>query len=108
MYYIQVLGSSGSQGDLEALMGKAKYFQANQSYANALQCLNQVIVVFPWFLPGLTEKCKIQMQLGEWEQAADTAKRVLDQDAQVCSTPVTRHSFTRQHTPALCSERRGG
>ena len=79
-------------------MGKAKYFQANQSYANALQCLNQVIVVFPWFLPGLTEKCKIQMQLGEWEQAADTAKRVLDQDAQVCSTLA--HASTRQHAPA--------
>lgn len=91
-------------------MGKAKYFQANQSYANALQCLNQVIVVFPWFLPGLTEKCKIQMQLGEWEQAADTAKRVLDQDAQVCSTlaHAPAHASTRQYTPTLCTERRGG
>ena len=36
---------------------------------------------FPWFLPALTEKAKLLMAAGDWDQALDCVRRVLQEDA---------------------------
>jgi len=71
---------SGGKRELEAVLGKAKYYEYKEQYSQALEQLNQVIVMFAWFLPALAEKCRVLMMMGDWEQALETAQRVLSQD----------------------------
>ena len=49
-------------------------------YKQALEELNQVIVLYAWFLPALVEKFSVLMAMGDWDQAVETAQRVLAQD----------------------------
>jgi hypothetical protein len=39
-------------------------------------------VGYPWFLPALVEKARLLLALDDWEQAMETAQRILAQDAQ--------------------------
>ena len=68
--------------DLEALLGKAVCLERTQQFAPALELLNQVVVGYPWFLPALVEKARLLLALDDWEQAMETAQRILAQDAQ--------------------------
>ncbi len=60
-------------------MGKAKYHEYKKEYAQSLEVLNSVIVLYSWFLPALTEKAKILVMLGDWDQAFETVQRVISQ-----------------------------
>ena len=61
-------------------MGKARLMQLRGQHKDALEQLNQVIVQYAWFLPALVEKFGVLMAMGDWEQAIETAQRVLAQD----------------------------
>lgn len=37
----------------------------------------QVIVAHSWFVPGLTEKAKLLVASGDWDQAMEVAQRIL-------------------------------
>jgi len=73
--------ANNGRRELEALMGKVKQFETLEQYDKALENLNQVIVTYGWFLPALAEKAKVLMMAGDWEQAIETAQRVLSHDA---------------------------
>jgi tetratricopeptide repeat protein 21B len=80
-YFEKALGDKKrASRDLEAIMGKAKYFELKKQYSKALDHLTQAIVVYPWFLPALSGKGKMLMMMGDWDQALETTERVLQQD----------------------------
>ncbi|XP_042302110.1 tetratricopeptide repeat protein 21B isoform X2 [Sceloporus undulatus] len=70
-----------SGNDIFGLMGKAQYFEARQNYSGALETVNQIIANFPHFLPAFIKKMKLQLALQDWEQATETAHRLLQKDA---------------------------
>jgi tetratricopeptide repeat protein 21B len=49
------------------LLGKAKFLENQREYSQALEILNNIIVLFSWFAPALTEKAKILLMMGDWE-----------------------------------------
>ena len=65
---------SGSQ-DIDAMLGKAKYFEIRRNYNGALEICNKLIVTIPNFIPGLIEKMKITLALQDWDQVVETAQR---------------------------------
>uniref|UniRef100_A0A803SV98 Tetratricopeptide repeat protein 21B n=1 Tax=Anolis carolinensis TaxID=28377 RepID=A0A803SV98_ANOCA len=67
--------------DVFGLMGKAQYFEVRQNYSGALENVNQIIANFPHFLPAFMKKMKLQLALQDWEQATETAHRLLQKDA---------------------------
>eukprot|EP00736_Rhodelphis_marinus_P011266 Rmarinus@m.19544 len=83
LQYFEAATSSNTstRGDLEAILGKAKYHEMHGEYAQSLDLLNQVVVLFPWFLPALTEKVRVLMAMGDWDQALETSQRVLSRDS---------------------------
>lgn len=61
--------------DIDALFGKAKYFEVRHNYTGSLELVNQVIVGYPAFIPALVEKMKLQLSLQDWDQTVETAQR---------------------------------
>lgn len=47
-------------------MGKAKSSEMQKKFSITLDSLNEVIVQYPKFLPGLDEKAKVLMMIGDW------------------------------------------
>ncbi|KAM6332739.1 tetratricopeptide repeat protein 21B isoform 1-T1 [Podargus strigoides] len=67
--------------DVFALFGKAQYFEVRQHYSEALEIVNKIIANFPNFIPAFIKKMKLQLALQDWEQAVETAHRLLQKDA---------------------------
>ena len=82
-YFDRALGDrSNSKRDLEAMMGRAKYYENTGKFTESLESLNQAIVLYQWFHPALSEKAKVLVRMGDWDQAFDTAERVIQRDRQ--------------------------
>ena len=61
--------------DIDALFGKSKYFEAKHNYSGALESVNQIIVQYNSFIPGLIEKMRMQLCLQDWEATLETSQR---------------------------------
>ncbi|XP_047136983.1 tetratricopeptide repeat protein 21B isoform X1 [Hydra vulgaris] len=79
-YFDEVL--SGSVKEIDALLGKIEYLKIKNNFTEALELVNQLIVIYPDFYPGLVEKMKIQLALQDWEQVLETSERVFILDSQ--------------------------
>ena len=66
--------------NIEAIFGKAKYFSVSGQFDEAIELLNQLIVVYQNFTPPLVEKMKVQLCLQDWDQADETVNRILSAD----------------------------
>jgi len=75
----KAIGAGGGKKDLEAMMGQAKLSCARENHKEALNTLSEVIGLYAWFLPALVEKSLVLLAMGDWEQAVETAQRVLNQ-----------------------------
>lgn len=64
------------------MLGKAKFYEYSKQYASAIDCLNQVIVLNPWFTPAVTEKAKVLLMMGDWDQCHDACFRMMAADNQ--------------------------
>jgi tetratricopeptide repeat protein 21B len=81
LQYFENALKSGTKKDVDALLGKAKYLEIKKQYPSALEHINQVIVLYPWFSPALAEKARVLVHAGEWEQAMESAQRIISQDS---------------------------
>lgn len=63
--------------NIEALFGKAKYFELSANYEEAKDVLSSLIVSYGKFAPPLIEKSKVELALQDWEQAEDTVNRII-------------------------------
>jgi len=70
-----------NKGDLDAVLGKVQYLEQQNKVREALDLLNTVLVNFGWFTPAVSEKARLLLALGEWEQAHDASNRALALDA---------------------------
>ncbi|XP_051479134.1 tetratricopeptide repeat protein 21B isoform X2 [Apus apus] len=77
-YFDEVLQEGN---DVFALLGKAQCFEVRQNYSVALEMVNQIIANFPNFIPAFIKKMKLQLALQDWDQAVETAHRLLQKDA---------------------------
>jgi hypothetical protein len=55
------------------LLGKAKVFEKQKKYDEAVEIISEITVCYPNFLPAVIEKAKIHMQNGEWDQAVESS-----------------------------------
>ena len=67
--------------NISAFLGRAHYYEKRQAWDKSLNDLNQVIVYFPNYLPALIDKARVLMVMGNWEEALETAQRVLKRDS---------------------------
>eukprot|EP00762_Andalucia_godoyi_P000469 ANDGO_03230.mRNA.1 Tetratricopeptide repeat protein 21 homolog len=72
---------AGGRKDVLGLWGKAKFLEFRNQLPDALESLNNLVVSAQWFLPALTEKARILVRMGDWDQAVETGQRVLGMDA---------------------------
>jgi len=75
-FFEGAIGAGSELGNLDALMGKAKVLEGKRQWQQALDCLNKVIVMHPWYLPALIEKAKTLMMTADWDQALEAASRI--------------------------------
>ncbi|XP_055784139.1 tetratricopeptide repeat protein 21B-like isoform X2 [Salvelinus fontinalis] len=73
-------GGGQHSRDVFGMMGKAKYFMNKHNFTGSQQVVNQIVTSHSDFLPGLMLKMKLFLALQDWEQALDTAARILQQD----------------------------
>ncbi|KAG6540818.1 hypothetical protein Mapa_017795 [Marchantia paleacea] len=62
---------------IEALLGRAYYYELKDEFAKAMDELNQVIVAYPWYLPALCEKGRLGMLLQDWDLVRETSQLIL-------------------------------
>ena len=93
----QFVRDRGDQAELEALMLLCHAKQLAGAVQEAVNVLNTTIAMYPWFLPGLTEKASILAAQNEWEQALDTVQRALDVQADNLDglKIIAVHAFTQ-------------
>jgi tetratricopeptide repeat protein 21B len=79
-YFQSALEHSPGKKNIDAVFGKVRYQELQNDYEGAIGLLNQLIVRFPTFTPPLIEKMKNQLALLDWDQAIETANRILAAD----------------------------
>eukprot|EP01035_Chromulina_nebulosa_P033766 gene33766-45218_t len=94
-------GGNDATMDIDAMMVMAKCKQLLGLYPDLLNVLNQVIAMYPNFYPALGDKTLLLATAGEWDQALDTAQRLLDLDAENLDAlkVIAAHSFTQESQP---------
>ena len=78
-YFDESLSQDGSK-DIDALFGKSRCLEMRRNFSGSLELINQVVVAYPNFVPGLVEKMKVQLSLQDWEQTIEVAQRALNID----------------------------
>lgn len=81
-YFEEALNSAHSIKEIDAILGKIEYFKLKNNFTGALEMVNQLIVMYPDFTPGLVEKMRIQLALQDWDQTIETSIRVFAADSQ--------------------------
>ncbi|XP_074652535.1 tetratricopeptide repeat protein 21B-like [Tubulanus polymorphus] len=79
-YFDDAMNQDGVK-EIDALLGKARFFMMRHNFSGALEFVNQVIVAFPTFIPGFIEKMRLQLAVQDWEQTIDVTHRALSLDS---------------------------
>eukprot|EP01062_Namystynia_karyoxenos_P029524 TRINITY_DN22164_c0_g1_i1.p1 TRINITY_DN22164_c0_g1~~TRINITY_DN22164_c0_g1_i1.p1 ORF type:complete len:1333 (+),score=623.83 TRINITY_DN22164_c0_g1_i1:88-4086(+) len=73
----------GSAADVDAALGRVAYLRHKRQHREAVDQLNQLIAACrndEVLKPITIEKAKVLIEMGEWDQAADTTQRLLHKD----------------------------
>lgn len=89
------------QIDVDMMMLYVKSKLVLESNNDALNILNQMIAMYPWYNYGLTEKALMLASMLEWDQALDAAQRALDLDENNIDAlqVIVIHAFTQESQP---------
>lgn len=74
-YFESVLKTNNR--NIEALFGKAKYFELCGNYDDAKDTLSALVVCYGKFAPPFIEKSKVELAVQDWEQADETINRII-------------------------------
>lgn len=94
-------GRSVDLQDLDSLMCWTKARWVKGARQEALTVLNQAIATNSAFLPALADKTILLASNNDWDQALDTAQRLLDQDPGHLDglQTIAVHAFTQEYQP---------
>lgn len=62
---------------LDSILGKIKVLEILKEYKNMIEYLNDLLVKAPRFIPGLIEKVKAQVLIGNWDDIVESVQRVM-------------------------------
>lgn len=79
-YFESAMELSPGKRNIDAVFGKVRFQELQNDFEGAIGLLNQLVVRFPAFSPPLVEKMKNQLTLLDWDQAVETASRILAAD----------------------------
>ena len=74
---------NANSNDVDASLGIAAFHEQNQSSdratatEKAIEELNKCVVKFSWFTPALSEKARLLLGIGDWDQCMEAATRSL-------------------------------
>ena len=96
------LKEKAEQADVDALMLWAVSKLVANQIGEASNIYNQIVAVHPWFTPALIDKTLMLASTGSWEQALDSAQRVLDVDGDNIDAlmVIAVHAFTQEMIPS--------
>jgi tetratricopeptide repeat protein 21B len=66
---------------LDYLLGLAKASEWAKKFQITLDAINEIIIVFSSFPYGESEKSKVLMMIGDWEQSQEIATKILSSDS---------------------------
>jgi tetratricopeptide repeat protein 21B len=72
----------GNRKNIEALLGKAKFFEKNKKYEECLEVISELCVTNKDFWPAHIEMAKVHISNGEWDNALEDLMTVLAKDKQ--------------------------
>lgn len=75
-FWQKINSEFSGQKSLDYLLGLAKISELNKKYQITLDAINEIVVVYPNFPYAMTEKSKILMMIGDWEQSLETTMKV--------------------------------
>nr|CCC92868.1 predicted tetratricopeptide repeat protein [Trypanosoma congolense IL3000] len=77
---MEMESQNGESMDIDATMGRVAFLERKCQFFPAQQLLNKLIVSYPNFTPALVVKARHLMKAEDWEQCAETTKRILAKD----------------------------
>lgn len=67
----------GNHKHLEALLGRAKFYEKNKKFGIAIEILSEVVVMYKNFTPAMIEKAKLHIISADWDLCLEAIQKVL-------------------------------
>jgi len=98
-----------NSNDLEAVLGKAAHLERFSTLSEAVKYMNQCMVKFSWFAPAVTEKARLLIAGGDWDQAMESVNRALNLDGNNLEALMMSalHALVKESKFSVASQRIG-
>ena len=61
--------------NLDAMLGQASCYEMSQQFETAIEKLNELLTLFPTWIPALTAKMRLATRVRDTDQATDICNR---------------------------------